>query len=97
MCGLCGAFGAKADWSEAAAGTGTGARRRQHRARIANRVLGGFGLKLDAWGERYVLRSRTGRSGIVDNLTRMWPVAEQLAGRPLDPLDESLLEGLEAR
>jgi hypothetical protein len=97
MCGLCGAFGVQADWSEAAGGPGTGPRRRQHRARIANRVLRVFGLKLDTWGERYILRGRTGRSGIVDNLTRMWPVAEQLAGRTLDPLDERLLAELEGR
>ena len=95
MCGLCGAFGAKGDWSDAAGGAGTGARRRQQRARVANRVLDGYGLRLEAWGERYVLRSRTGRTGIVDNLTRLWPVAERLAGRPLDPLDDGLLGSLE--
>ena len=92
MCGLCGAFGAAADWAEAGA---AGAAQRGFRSRAASRVLARYGLTLDSWGGRYILRSRTGKTALVDNLSRMWPVAEALVRRPLDPLDEGLLASLE--
>ena len=92
MCGLCGAFGAAGDWAEAGA---AGPVQRALRSRAASRVLARYGLTLDSWGGRYILRSRTGKTALVDNLSRMWPAAEALARKPLDPLDPELLDLLE--
>ncbi len=62
---------------------------------LVNRVLGHFGLRLDDWsGRTYVLRDRKGRSAVVGSLGALWPQAERLAGRPLDPLDPDLLRAL---
>jgi hypothetical protein len=60
-----------------------------------NRVLDHFGLRLDDWAGRvYVLRDRTGRTAVVDNLGILWTEAARLAGRPLDPLDPGLIDHL---
>jgi hypothetical protein len=42
-----------------------------------------------------LLRSLTGGSVQVDNLTDLWPKAEQLSRRQCDPLDPALLARLE--
>ena len=41
-----------------------------------------------------MLRSTTGRTALVDNVGELWPAAERLADRPLDPLDPALLTAL---
>jgi hypothetical protein len=105
MCSLCGVLGAEAQWSDAAGGRGAFAGRqgqvtrrqeRQRRVRLANRVLGHYGLTIaDFAGQSYVLRSPTGRSEIVPDLAAVWQAAGKLAGRPCDPLDPALLIALE--
>lgn len=102
MCGLCGMFGIAAHWTDGpgaatagAAGTATADRR--HRAAIANRMLGVFGLSLREWAGRFTLSGPTGRGAVVDNLGAVWPVAEQVAGRACDPLDPSVIAAIEAR
>ena len=63
--------------------------------RLLNRVLSHFGLELGDWGGRvYVLRDRKGRTAVVDDLGGLWTAAERLAGRPLDPLDPTLVGAL---
>jgi hypothetical protein len=104
MCGLCGVFGAEAHWTDAARADGpsaapAGGTRRQerlHRVGLANKVLTHYGLTLADWaGACFVLRSRTGRSAIVQHLAAVWPVAERMAGRPCDPLNPALIAALE--
>lgn len=100
MCGLCGSLGGAADWAEAGADVSRASaprqRERQARARLANRVLALYGLKLEDWGgASYVLRNRTGGTQIIDNLTQMWPAAEVLARRPCDPLDPDIVGAVE--
>jgi hypothetical protein len=34
---------------------------------------------------------------IIDNFGTLWPLAEHIAGRPLDPLDPDIIAVLEAR
>jgi hypothetical protein len=98
MCSLCGNMGVGRDWAdEASATSGTPTLERQHRLTLANEVLGVAGLSLRQWDGRYLVASRTGRSGLVDNLSGLWPVADRLGTAPLDPLDERLLDRLEAR
>ena len=40
--------------------------------------------------------TRTGRTEMVKDLAHLWAAAERLAGRPCDPLEESLVARLEA-
>jgi hypothetical protein len=90
MCGLCGVLLSET-WAEEAGDR----RARVLRLKLVNRVLAHFGLRLDEWGGRvYVLRDRTGRTAVVDDLSAIWREAERLAGRPLDPLDPELLASL---
>jgi hypothetical protein len=45
-------------------------------------------------GSSYLLTGRTGRTAIVDTIADLWPAAERLAGRAIDPLDEHYLATL---
>jgi hypothetical protein len=73
-------------------------RDRAERARLFNRVLQGIGLSLQDWeGSSYILRDAKGRAAVVSNLAQVWPEAESLVGRPLDPLDPVLLQNLRDR
>ena len=97
MCALCGALGGEGHWTDS---TGATERARRHerltRASLANAVLRHYGLAMSDWqGASYMLRSATGGSAMVDNLTGLWPAAEQLSGKRCDPLDEGLLSRLE--
>jgi hypothetical protein len=66
-------------------------RDRSHRATLVNEVLCHYGLRLTDWsGSKYLVRDRKGRSELVQDLGALWPAAEKLAGRPLDPLDPAL-------
>lgn len=101
MCGLCGVLGVS-HWSEAspqAAEADGGALRRARlaRVRLVNRALAPFALRLDDFhGQSYVLSNRTGRAEVVPDLMAVWTVGAAMAGRPLDPLDEAVLDRLEA-
>ena len=106
MCVLCGEFVARVHWSDRRFEDGVRAaeitigefdrartRDRLRRASLANQVLSHYNLWLEDWGgSKYVLRDRTGRSELVQDLGSLWPAAEKLAGRPLDPLDPALQE-----
>jgi hypothetical protein len=106
MCALCGVLGGKEHWTAAVKREGVyvrGAepadRRHERRRRVAeaNAILGLFGLSLEDWqADSYILRNRTGRSEVVADLAALWPAAEALAGRPLDPLDPEVLDRREA-
>jgi hypothetical protein len=106
MCALCGILGGQDHWTEPldregvyVRAAGPAERRRERTLRIAeaNAILGLFGLTLEDWqGGSYVLRGRTGRSEIVEHLAALWPTAERMAGRPLDPLDPATLERRES-
>jgi hypothetical protein len=90
MCSLCGVLLTES-WAEQ-----SGDRRAQAlQLRLLNRVLSHYGLRLDEWAGRvYVLRDRTGRTAVVEDLSAMWREADRLLGRPLDPLDPELLASL---
>jgi len=101
MCGLCGVFLTETHWSDrAAAGVQSDARtrrlERQHRVALANRVLKHYGLKLSDWqGNAYLVSTLTGQTSVVSSIAAVWPMAEQLRKRELDPLDDQLLTVLE--
>jgi hypothetical protein len=106
MCGLCGVLGAT-HWSdshanpEAFGGAGGGRTRRAerlYRIRLVNEVLDAYALTLgDFQGTSFVVSNRTGRSELVDDLMAVWPAAEQMLGRKLDPLDPELVARLERK
>lgn len=107
MCGLCGVFLSEAHWAEAGvldqggalAGERSARTRRHerlHRVALANRILGHYGLALSDWqGSAYLLSSRTGRHSVVPDIAAVWPQAEQMRRRMLDPLDQQLIAALE--
>ena len=110
MCVLCGEFVSQLHWTDrhiedkarAAGSWGragdyqrTRRRDRYHRAKATNEVLRFYGLKVGDWaGSKYVLRDGKGRSELVQDLGDLWPAAQKLTGRPLDPLDPALHEAL---
>lgn len=106
MCSLCGLLG-EDHWTDMSASPtvfsgGNAARpRRQerfHRVKLVNEVLAFFGLHLDDWqGQSFILRGRTGNSEIVADLMAVWPAAEKMIGRELDPMDPGLLDHLRHR
>lgn len=104
MCALCGVIGGGEHWTDAVrefhgpAPQLTRTAERQARVRLVNRILEHYGLSAHDWaGASYVLKSRTGQSAIVPNLTELWAAAEYLAGRPCDPLDAGLMAHIAAR
>ena len=99
MCGLCGALAGSDHWSDAAVTAGgTRDQRRHSRNRVAGAVLAYYGLSLrEAGGGSPVLRSATGQTALVPHLGALWPLAERLAKRPVDPLDPDLVAALTRR
>ena len=96
MCGLCGILGAGEHWTDRPGERAAQRRERLERVRLVNAVLRHYGLRIEDWqGSVFLLTSRTGRTEIVDSLGALWPVAARLAGRRLDPLDETLVAALE--
>src|SRR5262245_47650368 len=109
MCVLCWQFLSEGHWTEQQFDDQTTAtmvtagdarersrrRDRYHRTRVLNQILSHYGLRLDDWQSRsYVLSDRKGSTVIVQDLGDLWPAAQQLARRQLDPLDPQLLNAL---
>jgi hypothetical protein len=89
MCGMCGLLDGGNHWSNTISpvkGANARSQRLIHVA-LANRVLASYRLKLDDFhGQSFVLSSPTGASELVGDFGQVWRVAEQMLGRPLDPL-----------
>jgi len=102
VCSLCGVLGGRGHWTDSSAAPEafqgravTRRAERQARARLVNRVLAHYGLVLSDWsGSGFMLKTRTGRTAMVENLSEVWAAAETLLGRPCDPLDPALLASL---
>ncbi len=101
MCTLCGVLGGNDHWTDPVQregvyvrGASPNDRRRERMIRIAqaNSILRLWSLSLEDWqGSAYILRNKTGASEVIDNLAALWPLAEKMAGRPLDPLEPAIL------
>src|SRR5260221_9342399 len=98
MCGLCGMLGV-AHWADAAGLGAPNARQaRLRRARLLDDVLSLHRIRVDDWqGAALAVRGPTGRTELAASLAELWPAAEAIAGRKLDPLDPALLAHLERR
>jgi hypothetical protein len=96
VCGLCGMFGGADHWTDRpGAAPLEQAAERRHRLGVANAVLEPFGVRCAEWQGRITVAGRTGRTLVVDHLGALWPAAERLAGRPIDPLDPAVIERAE--
>lgn len=108
MCVLCGQLFTEIHWSErlldpahVSQGEGETERRRSRhvRTRLIRDVLAHYRLDVqdDLSAMNYVLDNRKGVRHVVASLAELWPAAMRMAGRPLDPLDDALLEHLRHR
>ena len=90
MCSLCSAV-APDHWSE----QNSTVRLRTARVRLANRVLGHFGLTVRDWaGSMYIVGDAKGKTTVARDLGSVWLAAERTLGRPLSPLDPELVAAL---
>ena len=87
MCGMCGLLQGSGHWSQALAGPG-GRRQRLIQIARANRLLALWRLQLgDFHGQSYLLSGPTGARVLIADFGALWPAAEQLLGRAIDPFD----------
>jgi hypothetical protein len=100
VCGLCGALGGPAHWTEGAGRLDAAQTRRaerQHQVRVCNALLHTLRLRLDDWhGTALVLSSATGKREVLSSLPEVWARAQAMAGAAIDPLDPALWTRLEA-
>jgi hypothetical protein len=105
MCVLCGQMFGEIHWSERqldpvqlSLGLGETSRRQERHARIRllRKVLAQYGLDVsDDWGAtNYIVGNRKGDQRLAAGMGELWQAAEQMTGKQLDPLDESLLKRL---
>lgn len=98
MCGLCGIFGETSHWSTQGVAHGSSRRQRFFRLQAVNRVLNLVNYTIrDFSGTEYVVSSPTGSQSMVKEMGQLWQNVEKMRGRPLDPLDESLINAYAAR
>lgn len=106
MCGFCAVLSGAPHWSETASDAGdhdietagyTWRLGRQRRLRLVNAVLAHFGCRVDDWmGGQLLVSSQRGRTEMVEQLPQVWQIVENIAQRPLDPLDPALVAALRA-
>ena len=104
MCEVCAIFGAGEHWSDFGrlrnerfpfADIQYYRAERRRRIEMLNRLLARNGLSCEDWdGEALMLFDARGRSRLALTLGDVWPQAEALSGRTIDPLDPALTETL---
>ncbi len=109
MCVLCGELTNGLHWSElefkeqgriVTVGSLAGHRMRARlkKLRVLSQVLEFYGLGIKEWqGSQYVLSNAKGSSELVDNLGALWDRAQRLSSKPLDVLDQNLLDFLQSK
>lgn len=103
MCEVCAIFGAGEHWSDFARQRDTRfpfadilhyRAERKRRIAMLNALLKPLGLTCEDWdGEALALTDARGRTRIAPTLGDVWPVAEGLSGRQVDPLSETFFAG----
>jgi hypothetical protein len=96
VCILCYGLTGEEHWTDARVGTESHASIRARRRRLLRQIMAAHGLDHsdDPSGVTAVISDRKGRVAVARSLGEVWATAEQLAGRPLDPLDPELLHRL---
>jgi hypothetical protein len=85
MCSACGLLSGGPEWIEQVGARNPFAER-QRRVALVNRLLAASGVTLAVHGRQYVVRSATGRSRFVTDLTHVWAAADALGTARMDPL-----------
>jgi hypothetical protein len=91
---MCGFPAAPGHWTEAGADTPQSRiRSRFRRGELLNAVLRSYGLSAHDGGviPGIQLQTLSGQQEIVPDLEAIWPAAERLVGRAIDPLDPGFL------
>ena len=91
MCNACGYPARAGHWTDAGLATAQDRlRARFRRAEVLARVLRRYGLTAhdDGVTDGFTLSTLSGASEIVTRPQDIWPVAERLAGRAIDVLDD---------
>lgn len=103
MCEVCAIFGAGEHWSDF--GRLRNERfpfediqhyrdERKRRIRLINMLLAATEVTCEDWdGEALMLFDKAGRSKLAPTLNDVWPAAEALSGRVIDPLDPAFAGG----
>jgi len=96
VCLLCHQLVGEGDWTDAGLVTGQRASERHRRRDVIATVLGCYGLdyRHGFTGGPALVSNRKGAVKVVAGLSEVWDASEELAGRPLDPLEPALLERL---
>lgn len=106
MCEVCAIFGAGEHWSDF--GRARNAvfpfedikfyrTERARRLALIGRIVAPAGLGVEDWdGEVAAVHDAAGRSVLCPTLGDIWPAAERLSGRVIDPLDDDFVAGLMA-
>ncbi len=101
MCEVCAIFGAGEHWSDFARQRDERfpfedilhyREERKRRIVMINRLVVPLGLTCEDWdGEALALTDARGRTKIAPTLGDVWPIAETLSGRSIDPLADAFL------
>ena len=96
MCLLCYSLVGEEHWTDVPVGGQAPTRARAQRRKILSAILAVHGLDYtdDPTGVSAMMSDRKGSVAVVRGLAEIWAAAEDLAHRPLDPLDPALLERL---
>jgi hypothetical protein len=96
MCLLCYSLVGEEHWTDVPVGGQAPTRAHAQRRKLIAAILGAHGLDYsdDPSGVTAHMSDRKGSVTVVRGLAEVWVAAEDLAHRPLDPLDPELLERL---
>ncbi len=100
MCVLCGELITNVHWTDQGGtvdANGFQDQRERRRSRIRkakyiNRVLAFYGLSISDWnGTKYTVADKKGATVIVQDLGDLWPAAQRMTSRRIDPLSPELI------
>jgi len=108
MCAFCAMLsGGGPHWTEAGTDAGRSSEVESGRTRylgrlrrvgLMNQILDYYGCTAEDWANnKYIVRSRSGKTEIVDHLPQVWMTVDGIADQPTDPLDKGLLDALRRR
>lgn len=97
MCGFCGQYTARRHWSAGPDRSRAPSPTEKLRlAALAGRVLSAYGIAVRGWAGGLQLSGPTGRHVLIRDMGGLWHGADQVSESGFDPLDQSLLDRLEA-
>lgn len=97
MCILCYGLTGEEHWSDAPVGAEASTSVRARRRALLTKIMSAHGLDYsdDPTGVTSLISDRKGKVQVARSLGEVWAAAEQLAKRPLDPLEPAVLARLD--